>query len=70
MVSQAPSNVMEEDTYPVHTLDDIDGNRKFVSWTMLFNDVLDAGKLHNALSTLLEIGDWRKLGGRLRVKVI
>ena len=64
-----PSSVQEDDTYPVHTLDDIKANRKFVSWTMLFNDVLDAEKLHNALSKLLEIGDWRKLGGRLRLKV-
>jgi hypothetical protein len=36
---------------------------------MRFNDVLDAEKLHDALSELLEIGDWRKLGGRLRFKV-
>ncbi|KAE8321612.1 hypothetical protein BDV39DRAFT_210539 [Aspergillus sergii] len=42
--------------------------RIFVSRLMHFNDVLDAEKLHNALSKLLEIGDWRKLGGRLRIK--
>lgn len=31
-----------------------------------FNDVLDAEKLHDGLARLLEIGGWRKLGGRLR----
>jgi hypothetical protein len=36
---------------------------------MRFNDVLDAEKLADALSRLLEIGDCNKLGGRLRFKV-
>ena len=40
-----------------------------VTWTLCFNDVLDAGNLHASLSRLLEIGDWRKVGGRLRLKV-
>ncbi|KAH7050156.1 hypothetical protein B0J12DRAFT_719045 [Macrophomina phaseolina] len=40
----------------------------FVAWTLCFNDVLDANKLHASLSSLLEIGDWRKVGGRLRLK--
>jgi hypothetical protein len=40
-----------------------------VTWTLRFNDVLDADSLHASLSKLLEIGDWRKLGGRLRLKV-
>ncbi|KAL5001377.1 hypothetical protein BDV10DRAFT_182610 [Aspergillus recurvatus] len=39
-----------------------------VTWTLRFNDVLDADKLHASLSRLLGIGDWRKLGGRLRLK--
>ncbi|KAK6861005.1 hypothetical protein PG995_004641 [Apiospora arundinis] len=39
-----------------------------VSWTLCFNDVLDSDKLHSSLSRLLEIGDWRKVGGRLRLK--
>lgn len=64
-----PSNASEGDTYPLHCLDGLKVNYKFVSWTMRFNDVLDVEKLHNALSRLLEIGDWRKLGGRLRFKV-
>ncbi|KAK8009793.1 acyltransferase [Apiospora arundinis] len=39
-----------------------------VSWTLCFNDVLDSDKLHSSLFRLLEIGDWRKVGGRLRLK--
>jgi hypothetical protein len=38
----------------------------FVATVMLFNDVLDADMLNASLSRLLEIGDWRKLGGRLK----
>ncbi|GAO14342.1 hypothetical protein UVI_02034170 [Ustilaginoidea virens] len=38
------------------------------TWVMCFNDVLDAAQLHACLCQLLEIGDWRKLGARLRVK--
>jgi hypothetical protein len=41
-----------------------------VTWTLRFNDALDADKLHTSLSRLLEIGDWRKLGGRLRINVV
>jgi hypothetical protein len=40
-----------------------------VTWTLRFNDVLDPEKLHSSLASLLEIGDWRKVGGRLRLKV-
>lgn len=56
--------------YPVHTLDDTKTLRNIVvAWTLRFDDVLDADKLHSSLLQLLEIGDWRKLGGRLRLKV-
>ncbi|CZR65591.1 uncharacterized protein PAC_15491 [Phialocephala subalpina] len=55
----------EDDVYPLH-LQDYNFRRLLMVSTMRFDDVLDAEKLHNALSQLLEIGDWRKLGGRLR----
>lgn len=58
-----------EDTYPLHALDDTKTNRNFVNWMMRFNDVLDVKKLNDALSRLLMIGDWKKLGGRLVYKV-
>ncbi|KAI8673101.1 hypothetical protein NCS56_00775200 [Fusarium sp. Ph1] len=55
--------------YPVHMLDDTKSLRPIVvAWTLRFNDVLDADKLHASLSSLLDICDWRKVGGRLRLK--
>jgi hypothetical protein len=67
-VDQQPSELREE-VYPLHKLDDIKGFRNNVIWMMRFNDVLDAEKLADSLSRLLEIGDWKKLGGQLRFKV-
>lgn len=58
-----------DDIYPLHFLDDLKLNRIPVSWLLHFNDVLDAEKLHNALSAVLQTGDWRKLTGRLYKKV-
>jgi hypothetical protein len=56
--------------YPVHMLDDTKSLRNIVvTWTLRFNDVLDADKLHAPLSTLLTIGDWKKVGDRLRLNV-
>ncbi|QIW96738.1 hypothetical protein AMS68_002256 [Peltaster fructicola] len=54
--------------YPLHFLDDLKLNRMPVHWLLHFNDILDAQKLREALTKLLGIGDWRKLGGRLRSK--
>lgn len=34
-----------------------------------FNEVLDCAKVHESLARLLEIGNWRRLGGRLRINV-
>lgn len=66
----APPRIETDDIYPVHMLDDTNTLRDIVvTWTLRFNDVLDADKLHRSLSRLLEIGDWRKLGGRLRLNV-
>jgi hypothetical protein len=56
-------------TYPLHLLDDTKFNRDCISWSMRFNDVLDAEMLRDSLSDLLDMGNWRKLGGRLRPKV-
>jgi hypothetical protein len=63
------ANLVPEDIYPLYPLDSDKTNRCFVSWLMRFNDVLDPEQLNNALVRLLEIGDWKKLGGRLRLKV-
>jgi hypothetical protein len=56
--------------YPLHMLDDTKTLRSIVvAWTLRFDDVLDVEKLHKSLSRLLEIGDWRMIGGRLRLRV-
>jgi hypothetical protein len=60
----------DDEVYPVHTFDDPGRLEILVTtWTMRFNDVLDKDKIHKSLAKLLEIGDWRKAGGRLRQKV-
>ncbi|KAF5671419.1 hypothetical protein FHETE_4129 [Fusarium heterosporum] len=54
--------------YPTHMIDNVSVVKSLVmAWTMRYNDVVDADKLHRALLELLEIGDWKKLGGRLKV---
>jgi hypothetical protein len=68
--AETVSDADKDHVYPTHMLDNAPTLREIVlTWTMCFNDVLDAEKLYAALSQLLEIGDWRKLGGRLRLKV-
>ena len=68
--ARGPPPVENDVIYPVHMLDDTKTLRDIVvTWTLCFNDVLDAEKLCASLSRLLEIGDWRKVGGRLRLKV-
>ncbi|KAH6625503.1 hypothetical protein C7974DRAFT_463960 [Boeremia exigua] len=58
----------DDDVYPVHSLDDTKIFRSILmTWTIFFNDFLDADKLRVSLSRLLDIGDWRKIGGRLRL---
>jgi hypothetical protein len=60
----------DDEIYPMHMLDNTDTLKNIiVVWTLCFNDVLDAEKLRSSLSRLLEIGDWRKVGGRLSMKV-
>lgn len=59
-----------DEVFPVHYFDDTEINRHMVMCcTMRFDDVLDADYLHRTLARLLEIGDWRKLGGRVRLSV-
>ncbi|GAB1192528.1 hypothetical protein APSETT444_001720 [Aspergillus pseudonomiae] len=66
LINELKHPVNEPDMYPVHTVDHIKECQTFVAMIMLFNDVLDADMLNDSLSRLLEIGDWRKLGGRLK----
>ncbi|KAH8172603.1 BCL5p [Sarocladium implicatum] len=68
MFGQGPARVDTDDIYPLHLLDDTKTLRGIVvTWTLRFDDVLSPDRLHNSLSRLLNIGDWKKLGGRLRL---
>jgi len=70
MLGKTLQKVETDDVYPLHMLDDTKTLRGIVvTWTLRFDDVLDADKLRDSLSRLLDIGDWRKLGGRLRLNV-
>lgn len=54
--------------YPVHTLDGAKYQHCILTLFVRFNDILDAEKIRTSLIRLLEIDDWRKLGGRFRTK--
>ncbi|KAF5588043.1 lysr family regulatory [Fusarium subglutinans] len=51
--------------FPLHEFDDSTINRYMQHWTLRFDAILDTEKLCTALTHLLSLGDWRKLGGRL-----
>ncbi|TEA18388.1 Acetyltransferase BOT5 [Colletotrichum sidae] len=60
--------VPTDDVYPVHFFDDTKPFRDMIlNWTLRFDDVLDPQKLESSLTTLVETGDWRKFGGRMRL---
>ncbi|PYI00200.1 hypothetical protein BO71DRAFT_479018 [Aspergillus ellipticus CBS 707.79] len=53
---------------PLHSQDDTWMNRGIaLDFTVKFDQVLDPEHLRRSLDRLLEIGDWRKLGARLRL---
>ncbi|KAH7302876.1 hypothetical protein B0I35DRAFT_365900 [Stachybotrys elegans] len=67
-LGKAPNRVDTDDIYPVHMLDGTKTLRGItVNWILRFDAILDGNKLHGALSRLLDMGDWRKMGGRLRL---
>ncbi|TVY67476.1 Transcriptional regulator sdnM [Lachnellula suecica] len=63
-----PAPVPTDTIIPLHWQDDNSTFRAIVTTIMLrFDDVLDPEKLQTSLATLMEMGDWRKLGARLRM---
>lgn len=55
---------------PIHYFDDNAINRSVLLYiTLRFDDVLDPDKLRQGFERLMEIGDWRKLGARVRKTV-
>lgn len=65
-----PARNPTDDVFLVHELDACDDVANMVVWTMLrFDEVLDAEMLRDSLARLATIGDWRKLGARIRKNV-
>jgi len=66
-----PATISTDTIIKLHSQDDNDTYRAFIlDFTLCFDDVLDPEKLRSSLARLMEIGDWRKLGARLRLNVI
>jgi hypothetical protein len=61
--------VPTDEVLPVHAFDNAIGLRVPICLTLRFDEVLDAQKLVRSLARLAELGDWKKLGGRLRLNV-
>ena len=65
-----PPTVPTDTVIPLHSQDDTSFNRSVVLYlTLRFDNVLDCDKIRLALVRLMELGDWRKLGARLRLNV-
>lgn len=64
--ADGPAANPDDVVYPVHTLDGCKANHVATGWVLRFDDVLDAEKLRSSLVRTLEIGDWKKLGGKIR----
>lgn len=65
-----PERVPSDEVVPMHLFDDVPYLRGYtLMWTFRIDDVLDADMLASSLSELFKSDGWRKLGGRLRLKV-
>ena len=65
-----PAVVPTDTVVPMHFFDDNAINRSVLLYlTLRFDDVLDPERLLRALERLMELGDWRKLGARVRMTV-
>ena len=65
----SPSSFEGDNVVRAYAGDDLKVYRQIMAWTLQFDDVLDADVIKSSISQLLEIGAWRKLGGRLRLSV-
>jgi hypothetical protein len=66
----APATIPSDIVVPFHTFDSSPYLRTLIlNFTYRFDDVLDVDKLRTSLERLFEIGDWRKLGARVRLNV-
>lgn len=59
--------VSTDEVLPVHLFDNTSHLRSIILvWTFRFDDVLDPDQLYEALSELIRMDGWRRLGGRFR----
>lgn len=60
----------EDETFPAHIIDQSGIIRDVINnYVLRYDAVLDPAMLHDSLAALLRTGEWRKLGGRLRLNV-
>ena len=65
-----PPRVATDEVIPSFEMDDLAVARQVViSTTFRFDAVLEPETLRASLARLLETGNWRKLGGRMRLSV-
>lgn len=69
-VVSSPKIYETDQIQPVHLLDDVQVLAGYdLFWTFPFSEILDANLLGRTLSEVIETGDWRRLGGRIRRNV-
>lgn len=67
---KAPATISTDTIIPLHWLDDTAVNQTLIMYFMMrFDDVLDPDRLRISLARLMDLGEWRKLGARLRQTV-
>ena len=65
-----PVTVPTDTVIPLNYFDDFKILRSWIiDLTLRFDDVLDAQRLQRALARLMELGNWKRLGARLRKNV-
>jgi hypothetical protein len=66
-----PAPIPTDTVVPIHYFDDNSINRSVLLYiTLRFDHVLDPERLRHGFEKLMEFGDWRKLGARVRMTVI
>ena len=66
----APPTVLTDTVLPVSLWDDRDIGRTWcLHYCYRFNDVLDPNELRSSLERLMQMGEWRRLGARIRRNV-
>ncbi|RMJ12419.1 hypothetical protein CDV36_007928 [Fusarium kuroshium] len=68
--SQGPPVFPDDEVLPMHPFDDTATLRDYTMiWTFRYDEVLDPDMLGDSLSQLFQMEGWKKLGGRLRLRL-